>query len=57
MYDAISQVAELEEKVYVELKVEFIVLYSIQVMMPFTKKKKKMELQVLTCVYLLFLSE
>lgn len=30
VYDAISQVTELEEKVYVEFKVELALLYSIQ---------------------------
>lgn len=33
MYDAISQVTELEEKVYVEFKVEDVVLFSIWVKM------------------------
>lgn len=38
MYEAISEVAELEEKAYVELKVESADLYSIQVIMPFSLK-------------------
>lgn len=36
MYEAISQVAELEEKAYIELKVESAALYPTHVMMLFS---------------------
>lgn len=43
VYDAISQVTELEEKVYVELKVELTLLYTIQIF-----KNKQTSKQILT---------